>query len=75
MTESLLLAVDLDTSGMKVALITVNGKVLGWETEPLRLMITPDGSAEQSPHEWSGAFLSASKRLIAKNQGSAMSPN
>lgn len=46
---------------MKVALITISGKVLGWEAEPLRLLITADGGAEQSPEEWWQAFLAASK--------------
>ena len=71
MTEPIILAVDLGTSGMKVALITVSGKVLGWEAEPLQLMLMPDGGVEQSPDEWWAAFLSASKRLIGKNQASA----
>ncbi len=71
MTEPIILAVDLGTSGMKVALITVSGKVLGWETESIKLILTPDGGVEQSPDEWWGGFLSAAKRLIAKNQASA----
>lgn len=70
MSEPVVLAVDLGTSGMKVALITVSGKVLGWESEPIRLIITPDGGAEQSPDEWWRAFLSAAGRLIKRNQGS-----
>jgi xylulokinase len=68
MSEATILAVDLGTSGMKVALITVSGKVIGWESEPVRLIITPDGGAEQSPDEWWQAFLSAAGRLIKKNQ-------
>ena len=68
MTEPLILAVDLGTSGMKVALITVSGKVLGWEAEPVRLLITPDGGAEQSPDEWWAAFLSAAGRLLKREQ-------
>ena len=68
MTEKLILAVDLGTSGMKVALITINGKVLGWESEPVRLLITPDGGAEQSPEEWWQAFLSAAGRLLKREQ-------
>src|SRR5574339_588625 len=68
MPEPLILAVDLGTSGMKVALITVSGKVLGWESEPVRLIITPDGGAEQSPDEWWGAFLSAAGRLLKTYQ-------
>jgi xylulokinase len=68
MTEPLILAVDLGTSGMKVALITVSGKVLGLEAEPVRLLITPDGGVEQSPDEWWGAFLSAAGRLLKQEQ-------
>jgi xylulokinase len=68
MAEPLILAVDLGTSGMKVALITVSGKVLGWEIEPVRLLVTPDGGAEQSPDEWWAAFLSATGRLLKREQ-------
>ena len=63
MTEKLFLAVDLGTSSMKVALITVSGKVLGWEAEPLRLLVTPDGGAEQSPDEWWSAILGVAKKV------------
>src|SRR5512145_3242220 len=66
MAEPTILAVDLGTSGMKVALITVAGEVLGWESEPVRLIITPDGGAEQSPEEWWQAFLSAAGRLLKR---------
>jgi xylulokinase len=66
MTSPLLLAVDHGTSGMKVALVTVDGRVLAWESEPVRLIITPDGGAEQSPDEWWAAFLSAAGRLLKR---------
>jgi xylulokinase len=66
MPEPIILAVDLGTSGMKVALITVSGKVIGWELEPVRLILTPDGGAEQSPEEWWQAFLSAAGRLLKR---------
>jgi xylulokinase len=66
MSEKTILAVDLGTSGMKLALITVSGKVLGWEIEPVRLLITPDGGAEQAPEEWWAGFVAASKRLLAR---------
>jgi xylulokinase len=62
-TEKVILAVDLGTSGMKVALVTVDGRVLGWEVEPLRLILTPDGGAEQNPQEWWQALMSAAGRL------------
>lgn len=64
--SSIILAVDLGTSGMKVALITVHGQVLGWESEPVRLILTPDGGAEQSPDDWWQAFLTASTRLLGR---------
>jgi len=64
--DKIILAVDLGTSGMKVALITVGGKVLGWECEPVQLILTPDGGAEQSPDEWWQAFLTATGRLLRR---------
>ena len=67
-SESLpvILAVDLGTSGMKVALVTVHGRVLGWESQGINLQLTPDGGAEQSPDEWWRAFLDVSKRLLGR---------
>lgn len=64
--EPVILAVDLGTSSMKTAFITVGGKVLDWESEPVRLILSPGGGAEQSPEEWWQAFLTTSKRLLAK---------
>lgn len=64
MTEPLILAVDHGTSGMKVALVTIRGRVLAWESEPVRLILTPDGGAEQNPEEWWKAFLTAAGRLM-----------
>jgi xylulokinase len=65
--EKIILAVDLGTSGMKVGLITVGGEVLGWEVEPVGLILTPDGGAEQSPEEWWQAFLTASGKLLKRS--------
>lgn len=66
-SECAILAIDLGTSGLKAALITPQGRVLGWESEPVRLLITPDGGAEQAPDEWWSAFITASRRLIGRN--------
>ncbi len=65
--EKLILAVDLGTSGMKVALITASGKVIAWEAEPIQLIITADGGAEQSPEEWWQALLSATGKLLKRH--------
>jgi len=64
--EKLILAVDLGTSGMKVALITINGNVIDWEQEAIKTIITSDGGAEQSPNEWWEKFLSATGRLLKR---------
>jgi xylulokinase len=61
------LAVDLGTSGIKVALVDPQGQVLGWEAEPIRLLMTPDGGAEQVPTEWWQAFLTAAGRLLRRD--------
>jgi xylulokinase len=62
----LILAVDLGTSSMKVALITSHGRVLGWESEPVRLILTSDGGTEQSSDDWWRAFLSAAGKLLGR---------
>jgi xylulokinase len=72
MADPILLAVDLGTSGMKVALITVSGRVLGWESEPIQLILTADGGAEQAPDEWWRAFLSAATRLMERGVANVM---
>ncbi len=65
-TEPTILSVDLGTSGAKVALITVHGVVLGWESQEVPLYLTPDGGAEQSPQDWWEAILAASRRLLGR---------
>ena len=65
-TGPLILAIDLGTSSLKVALITAHGRVLGWESQHLALHVTPDGGSEQSPEEWWQAFLATARRLLAR---------
>jgi len=60
------LAIDHGTTGVRVALVTLRGEVLGWESEPVPLHLTPDGGAEQSPAEWWQAFVVAAKRLLGR---------
>jgi xylulokinase len=65
-TIPVVLAVDLGTSGMKAALITTRGEVLGWESQSIGLQLTADGGAEQSPDEWWQAFVAVSGRLLGR---------
>lgn len=65
--EPCFLAVDLGTSGCKSAIITLSGKVLGWEFIEVPLKVLPNGGAEQDPRDWWNAFLLTSRKLISKN--------
>jgi xylulokinase len=60
------LAVDLGTSGCKVALVSTRGQVAGWEFEPVATQLFPRGGAEQDPNDWWRAFVTASSRLVSR---------
>lgn len=60
------LGIDLGTSGPKVALVSTQGDVLGYEFEPTKLLLQADGGAEQCPHDWWRAITTASRRLLAR---------
>ena len=59
------LAIDLGTSGPKVALVTAAGEVKGAEYEPVGLVLLPNGGAEQDPNEWWTAIAAATRRVLA----------
>lgn len=61
------LAADLGTSGMKLALVGHDGQVVGWESEPVELLILPGGGAEQVPQHWWDAFGRCAARLAASH--------
>ena len=61
-----ILAMDLGTSGPKVALVSVGGELLGNEFEETELTLLPDGGAEQSPADWWQAIDKAVKRLLGR---------
>jgi xylulokinase len=65
--EPYILAVDLGTSALKTALISIPGKVVGWEVQEITLYVLPEGGAEQNPLDWWEAFLATAKRLIQKD--------
>lgn len=61
-----ILAIDLGTSGPKVALVSSHGVVVDCEFEETRLTLLPNGGAEQRPDDWWHAIMKAARRLLAK---------
>lgn len=66
-TDKYILAIDLGTSGPKVALVNERGEVIACEIEPTDLIFLPQGGAEQDVAQWWQRICAASRRLIAKN--------
>lgn len=62
----LILAIDLGTSGPKVALVTPTGRIIGSEIESTELILLPGHGAEQDPDEWWAAIRRAVRRLLAR---------
>jgi xylulokinase len=63
-----ILAIDLGTSGPKVGLVGGNGEVDRFEFEPVPLILSPGGGAEQDPGDWWSAIGCASRRLLASRK-------
>jgi xylulokinase len=61
-----ILAIDLGTSGPKVALTTMQGRVLGCASHPTELHLLPGGGAEQDPEDWWAAIRAATAKLHAQ---------
>jgi len=61
-----ILAIDLGTGGPKVALISTDGDIAGFEFEATTLIHTPDGGVEQDPDDWWRALTTAARRLLAR---------
>ncbi len=59
------LAIDLGTSGPKVALVSNRGEVLAKASESVELILYEGGGAEQDPHAWWRAIATAVQRTVA----------
>ena len=69
--EPLILAIDLGTSGPKVALVSPGGRVIDCHVGATGVSILPDGGAEQDPVEWWEAIVAGVRALLAANPGAA----
>jgi xylulokinase len=61
-----ILAYDHGTSGIKTAIVSVFGEVVGFTSEPTRVYYKNKGGAEQDPDEWWQAIIKTSKTLLEK---------
>jgi xylulokinase len=66
-----ILAIDLGTSAVKLAVITIRGKILGGDVEPIALDLLPDGGAEQDPESWWAAIVRGTRRMLEQGVVSA----
>lgn len=62
-TTEVVLAIDLGTSGPKVALVDTEGHMHACVSEPTALHLLPNGGAEQDPEDWWRAIVVATRRL------------
>ena len=65
-TKKYILAFDHGTSGIKTALVSIYGEVLGFTYEHTPVYLKENGGAEQKTDEWWRAILKTSKELLAK---------
>jgi xylulokinase len=59
-------AIDLGTSGPKVALVAPDGRVLAHGREETPTLFLPGGGAEQKPEDWWRAIVCAARALLAQ---------
>lgn len=64
--EQLVLAVDLGTSGCKVALVSLQGEVRAWAFNSVTLHVN-GVSAEQDPEDWWAAFVSGALEVLGSD--------
>lgn len=65
------LAVDLGTSGPKVAFVAADGTVADRQTGSVRLLLGPGGAAEQDPADWWRSITAAVRTLTARSRAIA----
>lgn len=63
-----ILAIDHGTSGIKAAIISIDGQVADHTYERTSISFLAGGGAEQDPEEWWNALVTASARLTANRR-------
>lgn len=62
-----ILSIDLGTSGCKVALVSLAGRVAGWAFRPVPTIVVGRVGAEQRPDDWWRAFVMAAREALAES--------
>ncbi|MHA1563221.1 MAG: FGGY family carbohydrate kinase, partial [Promethearchaeota archaeon] len=52
MSKKYILSLDHGTSGMKTAIISTHGEIMGFNVEEYELFHHEQGCAEQDPNDW-----------------------
>ena len=63
-TAQYILAIDLGTSGCKVALVSLSGEVVAWAFRPVELIVVDSINVEQRPADWWNAFIGAAREAL-----------
>lgn len=64
--DTFVLAIDHGTSGCKTALVTMDGRVVGFEFEPTPMHFVGVGGVEQDPQDWWRALITSSRRVVER---------
>lgn len=59
-----ILAFDLGTTALKLALVSTRGEVAGWDEEAQHVTLYHGGGAEQDPDDWWAAIVRATHRVL-----------
>jgi xylulokinase len=62
--DEYLVALDLGTSGLKVAVTTPRGEIVGSAAEPYPLHLLGGGGVEQDPEDWWRAIVRGTRRVL-----------
>lgn len=72
-SERHILAIDLGTSGCKVGLVSLSGRVVAWAFRPVQWRVVDRIGAEQDPEDWWTAFVAATRDVLGQNAAPASS--
>ncbi|QEE17141.1 FGGY-family carbohydrate kinase [Promethearchaeum syntrophicum] len=67
MSNKYILSYDHGTSGMKTAIISTQGEIIGFNVEEYELFHYEQGCAEQDPNDWWNSLIKTTQALLSQN--------